>query len=555
MRHHMQTWLDVLEKAGDTPENRESALNACLYESEDVPRSADHLLNEDSLPFLAYIRDADPRLWLSHVAPLLQFWSKEDRSRFDKLLDEYKRDTPEGECKKMVLVEILNPELGPETVADLLKQEDPAGHEWVADEVADRLIMFADPGMGQYRAVVNDFFHRARYSPETRQQIKSIVARKSLGKNGNIASRVKIARSYANEPPPPQVYQHPQIMALSGVTVLAGRPKMGKSYLALNLALAITKGGMFLSHFPMQYEGDVLYLALEDNESRMYGRICALLGEDEEPPPNLWLDYYAPTLDEGVLTQEIEEWIQLPEVKQPRLIVIDIFRMVQSSRGRKDDIYELEYSDMTQLTKLARTYNVHILIVTHLNKSYSAVEDMADAVMSSTAITGGASGIWVLSGRGEERCDAELHISGKDIPRWSCGLQQIRLDGHMDWKALGDINSVLQGDVKIEILTTLFKWDGRAPTQTELRDALSSRIDRGNFARLLKKMRADALIKVERNRYHLTQAGAGSAEIFDNLDNDDNNYNKYNKYNETELADNNQLDKGVPWEDYQDDSF
>lgn len=481
-------------------------------------------------------------------------WQKQipiEQKSKERITDEIYTDLAESKT----LAEILNPKLTPEIITRLLKLKNPAGYEWATDEIAEQLFALAEPGMGQYRIVVNEFFHKSGYSPETKQQIKQMVVRRALIENGTIASRATPSSHYDDDPPADQVYQNHQLMALSGVTVLAGRPKIGKSYLALNLAIAVATGGIFISYFKLDHPGTVLYLALEDHASRMRGRIRALMGDGNASPSNLWLDFMAPTLEEGRLIEEIEEWISVHNIEQLRLVVVDIYGMVQSKRGRKDDIYEHEYGDLRQLNRLATKYNMHILLVTHLNKSYSIVEDVADAVMGSTAITGAVSGIWVMSNRGEERCDAELFFKGKDIPRWSCGLQQINLDGHMDWRALGDIESVIQGDVKIEILTVLYEWDGKPPTQTELRDSLSAKIEKGNFSRMLKKMRADGLIRVDRSRYHLTQAGASSAEIFNNLDNDDNPYNKYNSYNQYDEDVNNQQDREEPWKDYTDDSF
>ncbi len=51
-----------------------------------------------------------------------------------------------------------------------------------------------------------------------------------------------------------------------GLTLLAGKPKMGKSWLALELAIAVATGGVALGQIPVE-PGDVLYLALEDNWS------------------------------------------------------------------------------------------------------------------------------------------------------------------------------------------------------------------------------------------------------------------------------------------------
>jgi hypothetical protein len=53
-----------------------------------------------------------------------------------------------------------------------------------------------------------------------------------------------------------------------GVTVFAGKPKIGKSWMMLNLALAVTTGSTFLGNMTVQ-QGEVLYLALEDNRRRL----------------------------------------------------------------------------------------------------------------------------------------------------------------------------------------------------------------------------------------------------------------------------------------------
>lgn len=58
---------------------------------------------------------------------------------------------------------------------------------------------------------------------------------------------------------------------VEGLTLLAGKPKAGKSYLALNIAYAIATGGQVLGAEVEQ--GDVLYLALEDNERRLQRRL------------------------------------------------------------------------------------------------------------------------------------------------------------------------------------------------------------------------------------------------------------------------------------------
>jgi RecA-family ATPase len=65
-------------------------------------------------------------------------------------------------------------------------------------------------------------------------------------------------------------------LIFKGLTILAGEPKVGKSWLSLNLALSIARGTSCLGDRSCP-QGDVLYLALEDDEARLQRRIRAPL--------------------------------------------------------------------------------------------------------------------------------------------------------------------------------------------------------------------------------------------------------------------------------------
>src|ERR1700674_538103 len=81
-----------------------------------------------------------------------------------------------------------------------------------------------------------------------------------------------------------------------GLGLLVGRPKIGKSWLALNVAVAIASGGRALGQIPVE-AGDVLYLALEDNERRLRSRLTSILGNDA-CPDRLTLSTSWPKLDQ-----------------------------------------------------------------------------------------------------------------------------------------------------------------------------------------------------------------------------------------------------------------
>ena len=61
-----------------------------------------------------------------------------------------------------------------------------------------------------------------------------------------------------------------------GTTILAGKPKMGKSWLALGTSVAVAAGGVALGTKRVE-RGAVLYLALEDNPRRLQSRLKKLL--------------------------------------------------------------------------------------------------------------------------------------------------------------------------------------------------------------------------------------------------------------------------------------
>ena len=67
-----------------------------------------------------------------------------------------------------------------------------------------------------------------------------------------------------------------------GVTLLTGKPKLGKSWFGLGLCIANATGGVALGKVPVE-EGESLLLALEDNRRRLHKRLGKVLN-GEAPP-------------------------------------------------------------------------------------------------------------------------------------------------------------------------------------------------------------------------------------------------------------------------------
>ena len=191
-----------------------------------------------------------------------------------------------------------------------------------------------------------------------------------------------------------------------GTTILAGKPKMGKSWLALGTSVAVAAGGVALGTKKVE-RGAVLYLALEDNPRRLQSRLKKLL-PGGAAPEGLELATAWPRLGDGGL-DALEAWLNThPDA---RLVVIDTLAKFRAAQAGKN-LYKEDYEAVEPLVELAARHNVAVLIVHHLRKL--GAEDPLDQVSGSMGLTGGADGALVLN-RERGRADAYLYVTGRDI--------------------------------------------------------------------------------------------------------------------------------------------
>ena len=192
-----------------------------------------------------------------------------------------------------------------------------------------------------------------------------------------------------------------------GLAILGGKPKMGKSWFALNLGIAVATGGVALGSIRTE-AGDVLYLALEDTERRLQGRLRDVLG-DSPAPASLTFSCTWLRVDEGGL-EELELWLRTHPAA--RLVIVDTLAKVRPPRGRNDTLYESDYASISGLKALADRYGVAILVIHHLRKQDSA--DPVDAISGTLGLAGAADAILVL-GRERGKHDASLFVTGRDL--------------------------------------------------------------------------------------------------------------------------------------------
>lgn len=188
-----------------------------------------------------------------------------------------------------------------------------------------------------------------------------------------------------------------------GAHILAGAPKIGKSWMVLAMGLAVSMGRPFWDCAVCQ--GAVLYLCLEDTYARVKKRLWKLTDEANN---SFYLANSAATIRDG-LVEQIEYFvITHPDLK---LVFIDTFQKVRNPTG--DSIYAADYGDFSALKAVADKHNLAMMVVHHTRKM--ADEDIMNTVSGSSGITGSADSIWVLKRASRGVGDATLTVTGRDV--------------------------------------------------------------------------------------------------------------------------------------------
>ena len=188
-----------------------------------------------------------------------------------------------------------------------------------------------------------------------------------------------------------------------GLSILAGAPKVGKSWLALQICLAVAKGEK-LWELPVE-QSSTLYLCLEDSFARIQSRLFDI-GDDA--PANAHFVVLADSIDAG-LEEQIENF--LLEHPDTALIIIDTLQKVRSMTN--DNAYAADYHDIGLLKAIADKHGICILLIHHLRKQND--NDPMNMVSGTTGITGAVDTSFVLIETKRGSSKATLYCTGRDI--------------------------------------------------------------------------------------------------------------------------------------------
>jgi AAA domain len=279
---------------------------------------------------------------------------------------------------------------------------------------------------------------------------------------------------------------------VEGLTLLAGRPKRGKSWLLLHAAIAV-RGGYTLGDVKC-VEGDVFYAALEDNRRRLQNRMQKLLPAfAQEWPERLHFITEMPRLKDGGI-EIVRRWIE--QAKEPRLVIIDTLQKVRDPKGTDQNSYEADYTAVSALKALADEYGVAIVLVHHQRKMDA--DDPVDTVSGTTGLTGAVDTVLVLNNTGQ---GVTLYGRGRDI-------EEIEKAVTFDikaclWRVEGEASEVYRSSERQAIVTAL--CDSPEPlSPREIADA--AELPYVNVRQLLGKMhKAGEVEKAKRGLYRLSK--------------------------------------------------
>ena len=229
-----------------------------------------------------------------------------------------------------------------------------------------------------------------------------------------------------------------------GLTILAGRPKIGKSWLALGIAVAVAAGGIALGQIRVK-QNHVVYLALEDSERRLKSRLNAVLQGDEAPEGLFFYNQF-PRLDQGGL-QELELAALRHDAK---LLIIDTLGKMRPQRRKDADLYQSDYDAIGSLKAIADRHSAAIMVLHHQNKASGG--DILDSISGTLGLPGAADSNWILK-RGRGEASAELFAGGRDFEEKELALHFDTVS--MSWQIVGTAEEFRLSQERREIIEVL----------------------------------------------------------------------------------------------------
>jgi hypothetical protein len=296
---------------------------------------------------------------------------------------------------------------------------------------------------------------------------------------------------------PPQQWLVDDMMP-EGCHLLIGKPKKGKSWMSLQLAIAVATGTEFMGQECKQ--GRVLYLALEDTERRIKSRLratCKALGIDYRAAGGQILFGTSadniPTADKGLYEMIAQALDADPLIK---LVIIDTLHKARPQPIKGEGIYAYDRRCVDPLTDILNTRPGRSMLIVH-HATKNVPEDPYDMASGSMGLTGACDGGLFLAVNGTGQ--TVLYINCRD-GEGSIELAIKLSDAH--WENMGDADVAGLSDVRVKVIQAMQKYSF-AVGPKEIADEIGEPAI--NVRKRLRSMAAaNQVIKEAYGKYRLT---------------------------------------------------
>ena len=239
-----------------------------------------------------------------------------------------------------------------------------------------------------------------------------------------------------------------------GVTLLASPPKIGKTFLCMNIALAVATGSKALGKADAK-EGRVLYVDLDGSKRGAQSRLQDMLRDDEADALDdlEHFDYYSefPRVDDEEPADALaylRRYLQTYDDVQ--LVIFDTLADVRPKTSGTRNMYEVDREALTPFRDLVHEMGTSAVFVHHTNKGKHG--DHVKRVSGSSGLASAVDNILIMSKeRGQH--DAELQVTPREEEEVSLRLT---FDAHVKtWRLEGPADQFAKTKERQEILETL----------------------------------------------------------------------------------------------------
>ena len=190
----------------------------------------------------------------------------------------------------------------------------------------------------------------------------------------------------------------------AGAYILAGAPKIGKSFLVAQIAYHISTGEALWGC--EVHPGTVLYLALEDDFQRIQSRMFMMYGVNDTD--RLHFATAAGKIGNG-LDEQLESFVR--EHPDTRLIIIDTMQKIREVGGEAYS-YASDYEIIGRLKRFADKHCICVLTVHHTRKQPAG--DSFEMISGTTGLLGCADGSLLMQKKKRTALEATIDVVGRD---------------------------------------------------------------------------------------------------------------------------------------------